>query len=151
MCGITGLYAFDHNAINRLANVQQSVDKLYKRGPDSGDFYKDSKIALGHRRLSILDISTAAAQPMYSPDGRYIIVFNGEIFNFKSLYTTYLPELHQEKNQIDSDTEVLLHLLIKYNTQCLEWLHGFFAFAFYDTESKDLIIARDPLGKKPLL
>ncbi len=153
MCGITGFYSFNTATAKTVANVQQSNQKLTQRGPDSGDIFVSENIALGHRRLSIIDTSNHAAQPMKDKSQRYVIVFNGEIFNFKELSTRYLKEYWQKNGgaQSGSDTEVLLGLLIEYGVKCLEWLHGFFAFSFLDTETGKMIIARDPFGKKPLL
>ncbi|MDI9320718.1 MAG: asparagine synthase (glutamine-hydrolyzing) [Phycisphaerales bacterium] len=153
MCGITGFYSFNTSSASIIANVQQSNEKLTLRGPDKGDIFINETVALGHRRLSIIDTSAAATQPMKSPDKRYVIVFNGEIFNYKELSDRYLSEYWAENGQpqTHSDTEVLLHLLIRYGIDCLVWLHGFFAFSFYDTLTGQMIIARDPLGKKPLL
>lgn len=153
MCGITGYYAIHPQASVNLSKIEQSTDKLFLRGPDHGDFYKDTHIALGHRRLSILDTSTGASQPMADKSGRYIIVFNGEIFNFRELSEKYLSEtwLKIGGPQTTSDTEVLLYLLINHKENCLGWLSGFFAFAFYDKETKELLLARDRFGKKPLI
>lgn len=153
MCGITGFFSFRSASANTVAKVQQSNEKLKFRGPDSGAIYRTEKVALGHRRLSIIDTSAAAVQPMSDPSGRYILVFNGEIFNYKTLSTQYLSK-HWEKiggPKTNSDTEVLLHLLIEYGTKCLNWLHGFFAFSFWDSHLEQMILARDPMGKKPLL
>jgi asparagine synthase (glutamine-hydrolysing) len=153
MCGITGFYSFHISTAHTVANVQQSNEKLMQRGPDSGDIFSTENVALGHRRLSIIDTSSAATQPMKSKNGRYIIVFNGEIFNYQQLSTQYLEDYWKEIGQplTHSDTEVLLGLLIQYGTKCLSWLHGFFAFSFYDLQTGQMILARDPFGKKPLL
>lgn len=153
MCGITGYYALQQHAVVNLSKVRQSTDKIILRGPDCGNVYNDDKVALGHRRLSIIDTSHAADQPMQDASGRYIIVFNGEIFNYRELSKKYLQKKWQETGgaRTTSDTEVLLYLLIEYGIECLAWLSGFFAFAFYDREKKELILARDRYGKKPLL
>ncbi|MFA6152256.1 MAG: asparagine synthase (glutamine-hydrolyzing) [Chitinophagaceae bacterium] len=153
MCGITGFYSFNTATAKTVANVQQSNQKLTRRGPDSGDIFISGNIALGHRRLSIIDTSNHASQPMKDKSQRYVIVFNGEIFNFKELSALHLKDYWQKTGgaQSDSDTEVLLGLLIEYGIKCLDWLHGFFAFSFLDTETGKMIIARDPFGKKPLL
>lgn len=153
MCGITGFYSFNTATSKTVANIQQSNQKLTQRGPDSGNTFVDTNIALGHRRLSIIDTSDLAGQPMYSKNSRYVIVFNGEIFNFKELSEKYLTEYWQENGAptSHSDTETLLHLLILYGAECLPWLHGFFAFSFYDKETGKMIVARDPMGKKPFL
>lgn len=153
MCGITGFYSFNISTAHRVANVQQSNEKLTQRGPDSGDIFVSENVSLGHRRLSIIDTSSAATQPMKSKNERYVIVFNGEIFNYQQLSQKYLKKYWEEIGQplTHSDTEVLLGLLIQYGTKCIEWLHGFFAFSFYDTQSGQMIVARDPFGKKPFL
>ncbi len=153
MCGITGFYSFNNSTFHSLANVHQSNEKQSQRGPDSGNVYTDNRVALGHRRLSIIDTSNAATQPMHSKDGRYVIVFNGEIFNYQELSNKYLKKYWQDVGgpQTHSDTEVLLYLLIHYGVECLSWLHGFFAFSLYDTQRGNMILARDPFGKKPLL
>ena len=153
MCGITGYYAFNNNAASNLTKVAQSTQKLFSRGPDSGDIFTDEVIALGHRRLSIIDTSSSAGQPMKDMTGRYIIVFNGEIFNFKELEEQYLKKALERVGgaKTTSDTEILLYLLIEYGPACLSWLNGFFAFAFYDTQTGMLMLARDKYGKKPLL
>jgi asparagine synthase (glutamine-hydrolysing) len=150
MCGITGYYAFTTNSAANLAKISDSIEKLLLRGPDSGGTFCNDNIALGHRRLSIIDTSTNGSQPMADKTGRYTIVFNGEIFNYVELYNKYLSEKIPHLSSA-SDTEILLYLLIEYGTQCLQWLSGFFAFAFYDSQTGDVIIARDRFGKKPLL
>lgn len=152
MCGITGFFAFNPNAKSTKAKILLSNQKLVLRGPDNGNIFSNEQVALGHRRLSIIDISDNASQPMFSKDKRYIIIFNGEIFNYKVLSKQYLKTFWEENGvaQSNSDTEVLLYLLIKYGHKCLEWLQGFFAFSFYDTQTEQMIIARDALGKKPL-
>jgi asparagine synthase (glutamine-hydrolysing) len=150
MCGITGFYSFNTATANTLAKVHQSNQKLIQRGPDDGHVFISEHVALGHRRLSIIDTSGHAAQPMKDASGRYVIVFNGEIFNFKELSEVYLKD-YWKGAVPSSDTEVLLALLIIFGSDCLPWLHGFFAFSFLDTHTGRMILARDPLGKKPLL
>ncbi len=153
MCGITGFYAFKKEAAGRLTKLDNSTQQLVLRGPDSGDTFSVDQVGLGHRRLSIIDTTTHAAQPMKDDTGRYVIVFNGEIFNFKELGTQYLQKKWQAMGRtvFNSDTEVLLYLLIEHGIECLSMLSGFFAFSFYDTVSGRMIIARDRYGKKPLL
>lgn len=153
MCGITGYYVFNNSSNKDLTKVAQSTDKLYLRGPDSGGHFTDDCIALGHRRLSIIDTSEGATQPMTDATGRYTIVFNGEIFNYQQLSINHLKDTWARIGgaKTTSDTEVLLYLLIAYGTKCLPWLSGFFAFAFYDHQTKEVILARDRFGKKPLL
>lgn len=152
MCGITGFYALSNNATSSLSKIKQSTEKLFLRGPDHGDSYSHTNIALGHRRLSIIDTSTGASQPMTDISERYVLVFNGEIFNYQELSKQYLANVWQQNGgpKTTSDTEVLLYLLIEYGVDCLEWLSGFFAFALYDKEEGTLLLARDRYGKKPL-
>jgi asparagine synthase (glutamine-hydrolysing) len=151
MCGITGILLFDKKNQDVKTNVHQSNEMLISRGPNSGAVWEDEHAAFGHRRLSIIDTSDAAGQPMTDHTGNFVLTFNGEIFNFTSLKNKHLDQKFNINWKTNSDTEVLLYLLIHYGTKCLEWLHGFFAFSFYDINQKRLILARDPLGKKPLI
>jgi asparagine synthase (glutamine-hydrolysing) len=118
------------------------------RGPDDDGICTGENFLLGFRRLSILDLSAAGHQPYSSEDGRYHMVFNGEIYNFKSL-TNSLPETCFPLKS-NSDTEILFNLLIAKGAEALQYLNGMFAFAFIDTKANTCIIARDRLGVKPL-
>jgi asparagine synthase (glutamine-hydrolysing) len=149
MCGITGIYTFNARSKDKIGAVRAATAQLKFRGPDNDGIFIGDTCALGHRRLSIIDTSKSASQPMRDVTGRYIIVFNGEIFNYKELKAKYFPGHAAERSH--SDTEVLLQLLIKYGTECLSWLSGFFALAFFDVEKKQMLLARDRFGKKPLL
>lgn len=147
MCGITGAFAFSKEGQPYLDLVESALGKLNKRGPDAQHIYSTSHCKLGHARLSILDISNNANQPMTDLSNRYTIVFNGEIFNYQTLQEQYL------KNQplkSTSDTEVLLYLYILLGEELLPLLNGFFAFAIYDNVKNSLFIARDRYGEKPL-
>lgn len=147
MCGITGIKIFndkDHLLLNKISNA---TDKLKNRGPDFGKTESFNKLALGHRRLSIIDTSSLANQPFKDKTGRYSIVFNGEIFNYKQLKKEYLSEIIFKS---ESDTEVLLYLFIKLGKDCLNLLNGFFAFCIYDNQNDTLFVARDRFGVKPL-
>ena len=121
MCGITGYYAYKEKHGTNIKKISQSTLKLSLRGPDSGNIYSDFNIALGHRRLSIIDVSNSASQPMTDVSERYVIVFNGEIFNFKELSSKYLQNTWQRISgpKTSSDTEVLLYLFIEYGAKCL--------------------------------
>jgi len=149
MCGITGFYSFSPSEFKVEKAVCEAVGLMHHRGPDGQGVFVSEKTVLGHVRLSIIDVSDAAAQPFYSPDGNYVLVFNGEIFNF--------PELRKElENQgqvfvSKGDTEVLLHLFIREGAACLNKLNGFFAFAVYCNLDESLFVARDRYGEKPLL
>lgn len=149
MCGITGIWAFNEVGQFQLTNLLKSTQSLTHRGPDDQGVFNNQFVGLGHRRLSIIDTSKAGHQPMSSSDGRYQLVFNGEIYNYQILRQT----LQSQGVQFDSgsDTEVLLQLLIHEGKSALQKLNGFFALAFYDVESNNLMIARDRFGIKPLL
>ncbi|MEP3387675.1 MAG: asparagine synthase (glutamine-hydrolyzing) [Reichenbachiella sp.] len=149
MCGITGILVFNEVGRFNLTNLEKATMALAHRGPDNHGTYVNHLVGLGHRRLSIIDTSENANQPFEIMDGRYIITFNGEIFNYQTLRKELLSKGIQFKS--DSDTEVLLHLYAQEGIGCLEKLNGFFAFAIYDTREKSLFIARDRLGIKPLL
>lgn len=149
MCGITGIFAFNLiGKINKI-HVTNATMALEKRGLDFQDIYIDEWVGLGHRRLSIIDTSSVANQPMWDDTRRYCIVFNGEIFNFQDLRQTL--EARGISFHSQSDTEVLLQLYIHEKEKCLNKLNGFFAFCIYDKEEQSFFIARDRFGIKPLL
>ncbi len=148
MCGITGILAFNENGRKQLEKINAATCGLLKRGPDGGGLYFHTNAALGHRRLSIIDTSHLAAQPFTDDSGRYTIVYNGEIFNYKELRSQLEKKGMKFKSQ--SDTEVLLHLFISEKEQCLPKLDGEFAFSIYDNQAEKLFIARDRFGIKPL-
>ena len=148
MCGITGILSFTEIGSKHLSKVEAANNKMLRRGPDGGAFSIHDSVGLGHRRLSIIDTSENASQPMSDPSGRYTITFNGEIFNYQELREKYFPDKGDWHSQ--SDTEVLLHLFIKLKENCLPLLSGFFAFAIYDNQQQELFLARDRFGKKPV-
>jgi asparagine synthase (glutamine-hydrolysing) len=123
------------------------ADCLLHRGPDAGGVWAEGPVAFGHRRLKIIDLTEGGAQPMHTPDGRFVIVYNGEIYNFKALRR----ELEQQgvRFRSTSDTEVLLQLYARAGRAMLERLNGIFAFAIWDTYQRKLFAARDQLGVKP--
>lgn len=149
MCGILGYVSFSKSLCSP-ETFQRGLDQLAKRGPDAQGIFKNSEVLLGHRRLSIIDTSEGANQPISDPSGRYVLIFNGEIFNFQQLKKSHLTGLGISF-RTQSDSEVFLYLLIHFGMDCLSWLSGFFAFAFYDTQSRQLIVGRDRFGKKPLI
>jgi asparagine synthase (glutamine-hydrolysing) len=149
MCGITGILAFTDKGAGRLQKTVAATAALQRRGPDGGGVCETPRAWLGHRRLSIIDTSDNGAQPMTDPTGRYSIIFNGEIFNYRALKQQYFPG--KDDWQSASDTELLLHLYIQQREACLPLLSGFFAFAIYDHVEETLFLARDRFGKKPLL
>jgi asparagine synthase (glutamine-hydrolysing) len=123
-------------------------DVLEHRGPDGAGGYVDQEIGLAHRRLSVIDLTDRAAQPFSSPDGRFAIVFNGEIFNYRELRQRLMTQGVTFRS--DSDTEVLLNLFIREGDKCLDQLNGMFAFAVWDARDRTLFMARDRVGVKPL-
>jgi asparagine synthase (glutamine-hydrolysing) len=149
MCGITGIMAFNLVGKFNKINVTAATMCLSKRGPDFQDIFIDEWIGLGHRRLSIIDTSAVANQPMWDDTKRYCIVFNGEIFNFQELRKDL--ERTGVTFTSHSDTEVLLKLYIRDGDKCLSRLNGFFAFCIYDRSQQSLFVARDRYGIKPLL
>jgi asparagine synthase (glutamine-hydrolysing) len=146
MCGIVGVYQKD----GRLPEVERfaaCVEKLRQRGPDDFGIFSDGRVRLGHRRLAVIDLSSNGHQPMESWDGRFVIVFNGEIYNHESLR----PELRPEGGwKGHSDTETLLEAYRVWGTACLQRLNGMFAFGIWDRMQRTLFVARDRLGAKPL-
>ncbi|ELR72770.1 Asparagine synthetase [Fulvivirga imtechensis AK7] len=148
MCGITGVYAFNMVGRVSMINVSNSTMTLAQRGPDFQGSYHDNIVALGHRRLSIIDTSACGHQPMSDHSERYMIIFNGEIFNYKELREQLVSKGVTFNSE--TDTEVLLQLYITEGKSCLEKLNGFFAFAIYDKEEQSLFLARDRMGIKPL-
>jgi len=148
MCGITGIYAFNMVGRVSMINIANATSALSSRGPDFQNIYNDQKVALGHRRLSIIDTSPDGHQPMWDATGKYCIIYNGEIYNYQYLKTAL--ENQGVSFHSSTDTEVLLNLYIKEGKNCLEKINGFFAFAIYNIEDGTLFIARDRLGIKPL-
>lgn len=146
MCGIAGVFLFE-STHNFQANIlKKAIKSLFNRGPDHQGIWNNDRVGLGHTRLSILDTSEVANQPMTDESGRYTIVFNGEIYNYLDLKNS----LKQKEFKSSGDTEVLLYLLIEQGISCLSNLNGFFSFAFYDNQEDSLLIVRDRYGIKPL-
>lgn len=149
MCGITGIFAFNLVGKFNKIHITSATMSMEKRGPDFQDIYIDEWVGLGHRRLSVIDTSAAAHQPMWDPTGRYCIVYNGEVFNYRELRDVLQDRGIALRSQ--SDTEVLLQLYILEGRNCLPRLTGFFAFCVYDKVEQSFFIARDRFGVKPLL
>jgi asparagine synthase (glutamine-hydrolysing) len=144
MCGIAGI--LNKQLAASWEQVKRMTDAMNHRGPDAEGFYVDGPLALGHRRLSIIDLSEAANQPFIDNSGRWTIIFNGEIYN----YAEIKPLLGEYQFRTHSDTEVILAGYIKWGAGCLKYLRGMFTIAIWDKEEKTLFIARDRLGVKPL-
>ncbi len=148
MCGITGILAFTEEGRKYLDKIDDAVKSLHHRGPDGSGVFRHGNVALGHTRLAIIDTSNAAAQPFTSSDGRYTIVFNGEIFNYKELRAELEKEGCVFRSQ--SDTEVLLMLYQQQKPGWMQSLNGFFAFVVFDKLTGSLSMYRDRYGEKPL-
>lgn len=149
MCGIVGI--IDHKSSTQGALVEGMLEAIEHRGPDDAGVFVDlvGGVALGHRRLSVIDLSTGGHQPMSSVDGRLTVVFNGEIYNYLELKSFF-----KEKGlafETNSDTEVLLRGYEFWGREVLNKLAGMFAFAIWDREEESLFLARDRVGKKPLV
>jgi asparagine synthase (glutamine-hydrolysing) len=147
MCGISGYYSFG-NAFSEK-ELHAMTDALAHRGPDASGYYTDECIGLGHRRLSIIDLSETANQPMHSADGRYVMVYNGEVYNYREI-ASELKQNFKTVFKTASDTEIILEAYVKYGLAFLEKLNGMFALAIYDKEKKELFVCRDRIGIKPL-
>ena len=149
MCGICGI-VFDDPARRAPAGlVGRMTDRLEHRGPDDSGAHEEPGVALGHRRLSIIDLSAAGRQPMANEDGSLLVVFNGEIYNFAALREELVGKGHVFSSR--TDTEVILHLYEEKGDACLADLRGMFAFALWDRRRRRLFAARDRAGQKPLV
>lgn len=146
MCGICGIYDTAGDAERYRDAVVRMANAIKHRGPDGSGLYVDNLVAMGHRRLSIIDLE-GGNQPIFNEDQTVAIVFNGEIYNYKELRED-LSQRHQFRTA--SDTEVIVHLYDEYGVDCLEHLNGMFSFAIWDKARQRLFIARDRLGEKPL-
>ncbi|PIN86282.1 asparagine synthase (glutamine-hydrolyzing) [Candidatus Woesearchaeota archaeon CG10_big_fil_rev_8_21_14_0_10_44_13] len=143
MCGINGIAGFEDKELIKRMN-----DAVAHRGPDDSGFFSDRNVCLGHRRLSIIDLSKRGHQPMCNENKDIWIVFNGEIYNFRELKKELDEKGHRFSS--DSDTEAIIHLYEEEGIGCVRRLKGIFAFAIYDSKKKIVFIARDQLGVKPL-
>ncbi len=150
MCGISGLLTRDANdrGARHLDVVQRMNDALAHRGPDADGTWSEGPCALGHRRLSIIDLSPDGRQPMLNEDGTVAVVVNGEIYNFKALREALVAKGHTFRSH--SDSEVVLHLWEEHGPACVAHLDGMFALALWDAKQQVLLLARDRTGKKPL-
>ena len=155
MCGIAGILTTNYS-LNTVDLAQQLIQQLHHRGPDAHAVQKaDALCSLAHTRLKIIDLSDSANQPMYCYQKRLCIVFNGEIYNYKSLKlelqrATYSSTSKPYPFCTQSDTEVILAAYYRWGKDCVKYLDGMFAFAIYDTHTQEIFLARDRQGKKPL-
>ncbi len=142
MCGIVGFTWKDEKLVRRMA------DTIRHRGPDQEGLFCDDQVSLGHRRLSIIDLSDHGRQPMANEDGTVRLVFNGEIYNFQELRDDLIKRGHTFASR--SDTEVIIHAYEEYGTEAVHKLRGMFAFALWDSKCRRLWLTRDRIGIKPL-
>ncbi|HET7462297.1 MAG TPA: asparagine synthase (glutamine-hydrolyzing) [Longimicrobium sp.] len=147
MCGICGIYHFDRDRAAGQGELAAMAHALRHRGPDGEGFHHDGSLGLGHRRLSIIDLSESGRQPMTDEHGRYWITFNGEIYNYLELRQLLVGRGHVFRSH--TDTEVILHLWEDEGPECLHRLNGMFAFAIWDSATRTLFAARDRFGVKP--
>lgn len=153
MCGIAGFCNFHGSVKMQEENLEKMKQRMLHRGPDAGGSYVsgDGKVALGHRRLSIVDLSEAGLQPMKSHSGRYVMVYNGEIYNYKKLSQKLLEEKKVDRFRGTSDSEVILEAFEAYGVEeTIAQCKGMFAIALYDTKEQKLYLLRDRIGEKPL-
>lgn len=147
MCGIVGQLNFDNTPVSPVI-LKKMTDVIKHRGPDGEGHWIDENVGLGHRRLSIIDLSPAGHQPMISADYRYVLTYNGEIYNFRELRTELEAKGYWFRSQ--SDSEVVLSALAEWGSEALLKFNGMFALAFWDRKEKKLLLARDRYGIKPL-
>jgi asparagine synthase (glutamine-hydrolysing) len=147
MCGLYGALSFTDRPVDSAVAVAMS-EKVARRGPDDAGFWREGAVMLGHRRLSIIDLSALGHQPMHDVSQRFCIVFNGTIYNYPELREQLIAKGYQFRSH--SDTEVIINAYAHWGDSCTEKLHGMFAFAIWDRHKKSLFLARDRMGIKPL-
>ncbi len=155
MCGIAGIAGHEINQPTYRSAIQQMTDALAHRGPDAEGIWNDEHCFLGHRRLSIIDLSAAGNQPFISQDRRYTLVYNGELYNYRELKLELQRAQHGSGQlpyffKTNTDTEVILAAYQRWGIECLQRFNGMFAFAIWDTQEQRLLVVRDRLGVKPL-
>jgi asparagine synthase (glutamine-hydrolysing) len=149
MCGIAGWINLENKSSQNHSEavLHAMCERMKHRGPDSEGLWLDERVALGMRRLSIIDLATGE-QPVYSEDKSIVVVMNGELYNFREVRASLKKLGHQFETQ--TDTEILPHLYEEYGEAMLEHINGMFAFALWDKRKEKLLIARDRFGEKPL-
>jgi asparagine synthase (glutamine-hydrolysing) len=149
MCGLAGLFSPASDAPRRFepALLKRMTDAISHRGPDEEGFHLEPRVALGHRRLSIIDIATGQ-QPLFNEDGSVAVVFNGEIYNYRELVGELEAAGHRFRTR--SDTEVIVHAWEQWGADCVKRFRGMFAFALWDRQRETLFLARDRMGVKPM-
>jgi asparagine synthase (glutamine-hydrolysing) len=147
MCGIAGIFNLNGEPVSPV-NLRKMTDAITHRGPDGEGFFTDSFIGFGHRRLAIIDLSPAGHQPMVTPDGQFVLTYNGEIYNYQELRVELESLGCQFRSRTDS--EVVLHSYVQWGPDCISRFNGMFAFAVWDKTRQELFLARDRYGIKPL-
>ena len=153
MCGIAGFCNFHGSVKMQEENLEKMKQRMFHRGPDAGGSYfsEDGKVALGHRRLAIVDLTESGLQPMKSHSGRFVMVYNGEIYNYKELAKKLLADNKVDGFRGSSDSEVLLESIEAYGIEeTISFCKGMFAIAVYDIKEQSLCLVRDRIGEKPL-
>ncbi len=145
MCGIAGIVDFKNKQVSGSA-IRCMTEAIAHRGPDAEGFFSGEGVALGHRRLSIIDVSAASNQPFTDNSGRYVLVFNGEIYNYREVK----ERITGYHFRTTGDTEVLIAAYTKWGPDCIKYFRGMFTFAIWDIRDGELFVARDPMGVKPL-
>src|SRR5687767_11064059 len=148
MCAIVGIVSLNPGETVDAARLRRMRDVLRHRGPDGEGYFCEGPVGLGHRRLAIVDLTPAGAQPMTNEDGSLHLTYNGEIYNHRDLRGELLGRGHRFRSQ--TDTEVVLHAYEEWGVECLHRFQGMFAFGLWDAPKRRLWLARDRLGVKPL-
>jgi asparagine synthase (glutamine-hydrolysing) len=147
MCGICGVLNFDGKEVSPVL-LKKMTDSIAHRGPDGEGWYRDKGLGFGHRRLAIVDLSPLGQQPMVTPDNRYVLTYNGEIYNFLEIRADLVARGHSFRSKTDS--EVVLHAWAEWGSECVNKFNGMFAFAIWDSAEENLFLVRDRYGIKPL-
>ena len=147
MCGITGILNLDGDPVAQTV-LHEMTAALVHRGPDAEGYFSDGALGLGHRRLAIIDLTAAGEQPMATEDGRLVLSYNGEVYNFRELRSELESKGHSFRSR--TDTEVVLRAFAEWGEEALERLNGMFALSLWDSERRELLLARDRFGIKPL-
>ena len=147
MCGICGVLNFDGKEVSPVL-LKKMTDSIAHRGPDGEGWYRDKGLGFGHRRLAIVDLSPLGHQPMVAPDNRYVLTYNGEVYNFLEIRAELVARGHLFRSKTDS--EVVLHAWAEWGSECVNRFNGMFAFAIWDSLEENLFLVRDRYGIKPL-
>ena len=148
MCGLAGIVDFAGLGERESVRLDRALERLAARGPDGEGYFVEGPVALGHRRLAIIDLSTRASQPLANEDGTVRLIYNGEIYNFAEIREELERRGHVFASHTDS--EVIVHAYEEWDTACLSRFNGMFAFALWDGRRQRLWLVRDRLGVKPL-